>query len=376
VTSAADVIVIGAGVVGAACARELAMAGHGVLVLERDTPAAGVTAAGMGHIVVMDDSPAQLALTALSRGLLTALAPELAPDVEFDQCGTLWIAETDAEFAAARAKLSVLDAAGVTADMLDADALAEAEPGLRPGLAGALRVPDDGVLYQPALTRWLLSEAAAHGARIRTRCGIVRLAAGGVRVGEEMLASGHVIVAAGPESVELLPELPVIPRKGHLAVTSRMPALVRHQLVELGYLRSAHTMSRESVAFNIQPRRSGQLLIGSSRELAGYDRQVNHALLGAMLERAISFMPAVASLDVLRVWTGCRPATPDKLPLIGPCPERASTWVATGHEGLGITTALGTAALLRCMLGGEPPPMDVSVFDPGRAMARAAGDHA
>src|SRR5581483_5048688 len=91
----------------------------------------------------------------------------------------------------------------------------------------------------------------------------------------------------------------------------------RHQLVELGYLTSAHVMTTESVAFNLQPRRTGQVLIGSSRELVGWDAALNHDLLRRMLRRAIEFVPRLSDLSVIRCWTGFRPATADKLPLIG-----------------------------------------------------------
>ncbi|MDE3054248.1 MAG: FAD-dependent oxidoreductase, partial [Gemmatimonadota bacterium] len=158
-----DVVIVGAGIVGAACAFELARAGLSVTVLDAAYPAAGATSAGMGHIVVMDDSPAQLALTALSRRLWADLAPDLPPSCEDVRAGTLWIAASDDEMDAVEAKRALSAAAGVDAEVLDARALADAEPHLRPGLAGALRVPDDRVLYPPAAARGLRDRAAALG---------------------------------------------------------------------------------------------------------------------------------------------------------------------------------------------------------------------
>src|ERR1044071_5342783 len=87
-----DVIIVGAGIVGAACAAECARAGLKVLVLDRGPIAGGTTAAGMGHIVVMDDSDAQFSLTHFSRTLWQQLSPQLPADVEYDPCGTLWLA--------------------------------------------------------------------------------------------------------------------------------------------------------------------------------------------------------------------------------------------------------------------------------------------
>jgi glycine/D-amino acid oxidase-like deaminating enzyme len=320
----------------------------------------------MGHIVAMDDSPAQLALTVLSRSLLHALADRLPRAVELEWCGTLWIATNEEELAEARRKQALFAGQGIPTELLDDDALHEAEPALRPGLAGALLVPDDGVLYQPQLTRWCLEGARRAGAELRLHLPVTAIGADGVETAGGRVAAGRVLVAAGVDSAELLPGLAIVPRKGHLAVTARRPGFVRHQLVELGYLQSAHTMSAASVAFNVQPRQTGQLLIGSSRELVGRDPAVNYVVLGQMLDRAIAFVPGLDSLDVLRVWTGFRPATADKLPMIGPWPGLGNVWVAAGHEGLGITTALGTAALVETQMLGRELPLDAAPYRPDR----------
>jgi glycine/D-amino acid oxidase-like deaminating enzyme len=371
-----DLIIVGAGVVGAACAMYAAEAGLAVLVLERDRPAGGVTSAGMGHIVAMDDSPAQLTLTAFSRGLLANLAADLPAVVEYDRCGTIWVAASSDELDAARAKCELYHSNALRAELLDARSLASAEPQLRPDLAGGVLVPDDGVLYQPVFTRWLLDRAQRSGAVVRSGVAVHALSRHGVQSNAGPLAGGATLIAAGTDTCQLLPMLPIIPRKGHLAVTARMPGTVRHQLVELGYLQSAHAMTRSSVAFNVQPRRTGQLLIGSSRELAGSDRSMNRAVLGQMLARAISFMPVIADIDVLRVWTGMRPATSDGLPFIGRVPGRARVWVASGHEGLGITTALGTGAIVTALLTGTESPVNAAPFSPDRACEPAGASHA
>ncbi len=367
-----DVVIIGAGIVGAACAHALSREGMRVLVCESAFPGSGATAAGMGHVVVMDDSAPQLALTVFSRRLWADLAPALSLDCE-DECpGTLWIAGDEAELALVAQKRVVYEAAGVRADVLDAHALAAAEPNLRPGLAGALFVPDDRILYPPNAARWLLAAAAERGAVVRSGVqvtavgsGTVTLATGSAR---EKISAAAVVLAAGIDAPALVPALPVAPRRGHLVITDRYPGLVHSQLVELGYLRSAHTMSGASTAFNLQPRTTGQLLIGSSRELAGRDLSVNPTIVREMVQRAVTFVPALADCLAIRTWTGFRPATPDKLPLIGPWPDVPGLWIATGHEGLGITTATGTAAIVAAGITGRDAPIDATPFLPGRRM--------
>lgn len=369
--ASATAIVVGAGVVGAACARELARAGLSVTVLDASYAGGGVTAAGMGHLVVMDDSPAQLALTAFSTRLWRELQPTLARGVEYDQCGTIWVAEREAQLDAVRASADVYRAHGIECEMLTSSRLAALEPNLRRGLAGGLLAPGDAVLYPPAAALALLDDARRHGAAIRERCAVDEIEAHAVRVGRTTLRADIIVNAAGPQAARLTPELPIVPRRGHLAITDRAPGFVRHQLVELGYLASAHQMTSESVAFNVQPRTTGQVLIGSSRELVGWDSGTNRALLCRMLERAVSFLPALARLSVLRTWTGFRPATPDKLPLIGRWDPVDGLWIAAGHEGLGITTSLGTARLLCDLILGHDTTIDPAPYAPVRVLTAA-----
>lgn len=344
-----DVAIVGAGIVGAACAYYLRCEGLEVAVLDRCAPASGVTGAGMGHLVVMDDSPTQLAFTAWSVGLWEELLGDITCEAE--RPGTLWLAANEGEWVACAAKREVYRAAGVEAELVDAKALRAIEPILRHDLVGALRVPGDRVIYAPKACVGLLQMANVNVERRE----VTNL---------DEIEAGQVVVATGASTKVFLPQLPVVPRKGHLAVTDRYPGLLRHQLVELGYLSSAHGDTGPSVAFNLQPRATGQIVIGSSREFVGWDGAVRCDILGRMMARATEIAPGLAKANVIRTWTGFRPATPDHLPIIGRVAER--TWVAAGHEGLGITTATGTGRLIAEMLTGRPISCDPSPFSPGR----------
>lgn len=373
---APDVIIIGAGLVGTMTALGLSEAGARVTLIEADFPGGGSTGAAMGHIVAMDDSPEQLALCAHSRKRWGQLAASLPPSGELDRCGTLWIAADDAELEAGRGRLAGYAGHHVTAEVVDARALYQLEPQLRPGLAGALHVPGDAVCYPPAIARTLSERAAASGRCAIRRARVQAVVPHAVQLLDgETLRAGAIVVAAGVASPDLVPGLPIVPRKGHLVISDRHPGLVRHQLIELGYMQSAHTFGAASVAFNVQPRRTGQVLIGSSRELVGFDAQINRELLGAMLRRATDFLPALRRVRALRTWVGFRPATPDKLPLIGRWPAIDGVWIAAGHEGLGITMATGTADLIVAGILGTRPPVNADPFRPDRpmpAMAHAA----
>jgi glycine/D-amino acid oxidase-like deaminating enzyme len=141
---------------------------------------------------------------------------------------------------------------------------------------------------------------------------------------------------------------------------------VRHQLVELGYLKSAHSLTADSVAFNVQPRKTGQVLIGSSRQFGDEGTAVRTEIVSAMLERAQFYLPEIGTCSAIRTWTGFRAATPDKLPLIGPWPGDETVLLATGHEGLGITTSLATARLIADALTGATSEISTQPYLPVR----------
>jgi glycine/D-amino acid oxidase-like deaminating enzyme len=367
-----DAIVVGAGIVGAACARALAAEGMRVTVLDARYAGGGTTAAGMGHLVVMDDSPEQLALTAFSLDLWRGLSSQLPASVELDSCGTIWVAEDTAQMNAVLDKQRVYREHGIDSEVLTASRLAQLEPNLRIGLAGGLLVPGDAVVYPPSAALWLLDQARAAGATVREGCAVDEIMDHAVRCGDEVIHADVIVNAAGAEAARLTPELPIVPRKGHLAITDRYPGFCRHQLVELGYLTSAHVMTSESVAFNVQPRSTNQVLIGSSRELVGWNPATNRSVLRQMLDRAVRFMPALSRLSIVRTWTGFRPATPDKLPLIGRWEPTGGLWIAAGHEGLGITTSLGTARLLADLVIGRRSSIDSAPFSPMRVLSASS----
>jgi D-hydroxyproline dehydrogenase subunit beta len=185
------------------------------------------------------------------------------------------------------------------------------------------------------------------------------------------LGADRILLAVGTEC-DLLPALPVKKRKGHLAITDSYPGFIHHQLVELGYLKSAHKVAADSVAFNIQPRLSGQLVIGSSRQYGSDDPAVEPAILKEMMDRARAYMPKLVDVSILREWAGFRAATVDKLPLIGPALGISSDptlWLVVGFEGLGITSSLGAARLLTDGILGRASAIDSTPYLPSRIVA-------
>lgn len=357
----ADTIVVGAGIVGAACAQALAASGQQVLVL--DDLRASATAAGMGHLVVMDDSPAELQLSALSLRLWQQWSTQLPNNCAWHPSGTLWLAASAEDQVVALKKQARLQAHGIECTLVSPAHLQSMEPALRAGLQGALHVPQDAVVYAPNVVRWLLEGPGTPATLRRRHAEVVAIEEPNVRLADgSVLRANAVVLANGIHAPTLCPDLPIRAKKGQLLITDRYPGTVHHQLVELGYVSSAHHATGPTVAFNVQPRPTGQLLIGSSREFDDTSNTLNMPMLEKMLRLAVDYLPCLRDFNAIRSWTGVRAATPDGLPILGPHPTRQGLWLAVGHEGLGATTAPASAQILVAQMTGGVSPIDPTPY--------------
>jgi len=366
-----DVIVVGAGIVGAACAAELQALGGDVLLVDGSIPGGGVTAAGMGHLVALDETDDELDLCLLSLARWDDYLSTMAGRAEHVRCGTLWVAQDDAQMARARVRAGRLGRRGWDAVEVSGDELARMEPALRTGLAGAVRVARDGVVFPPAVARDLADTIVALGGRTRFGTAVARVDAGAITLASgERIAAGDVVVATGTAVTRLLPDIPIFPRKGHLAITARYPRRLTHQVVSMAYGQTEGRTEAGSdalaVAANVQPRVTGQWLIGSCRQDGVQHADVDPRVLAQVLRSAIALLPCLADMKIIRSWTGMRPATYDGRPVIGRHPTLSRVWVAAGHEGLGVTTAFGTAQLLADLMLDRPASIPDAPYSPSR----------
>ncbi len=367
----ADVVIIGGGIVGAACAYYLTAAGLAVHLLERHFPASGTSRACDSLILLWDKSPGpELALGQASAALWTQLAETLADDFEYARPGTLMLAENEAALAAGRAKAEAMSAAGVRAEVVDEVGLPALEPNLAPDLAGGVFFPDDAQVDARRATLALLAAARRQGLTLHdqaevTAIRLLRTPAGQVsgvvtRAGE--IATERVVCAAGVWSNQVAGlvglEPPVRPRKGHVLVTAKVPGLIRHPLLEGGYVTTVQSAEEGlQAALVAELTASGSLLLGSSRQFTGYDRSVSLAVVQAIARRAVRFLPALAKVGLIRSYAGLRPWSPDHLPLIGPVEAVPGFYLATGHEGAGICLAPITGQLIAALIIGSDEPI-------------------
>lgn len=359
-----DVIIVGGGIIGVTTALSLAQSGLTLALIEPAAIGAATTAASMGHLTILDGNADELALSKRSLDLWLACKNDLPRDNDFRQCGTIWLAEDDEELAEAKRKAQLYQANQIRAELLDEKQLAQLEPHLARDLAGGLRVPDDAIIYPPLAAYYFFERALALGV-ITIRDRVIKIEEQTVTTAnQQRYHAERIIVCAGNQSVDLLPHLPIKKKKGQLAITERGQALLQHQVIELGYIKKAHLNDGASVAANLQPRPTQQILIGSSRQFGDNDSAINWSLLRAMLQRAQRFVPTLNQQNIVRVWTGFRPTTPDNLPLIGALTK--SIWVNAGHEGLGIATSLASAELITQQIHQQPCTLNSAAFAPTR----------
>jgi glycine/D-amino acid oxidase-like deaminating enzyme len=379
-TPKADVVIIGGGIVGAACAYYLCSAGLKVHLVERDFPASGTSRACDGLILAWDKAPgAELELAQASAALWAELAGQLDLDFEYGRTGTILLAESEPGMAAGRDRAEAMQAAGIRAEVLDGAGLRSLEPNLAPDLPGGAYFPDDAQVDPRRATLAMLSAAQAHGLTVQPHAEVIAIQGTGdgqgamrgvvTRAGE--IAADHVVCAAGvwSDAVARLAglELPTRPRKGHILVTAQAPGLIRHPLLEGGYVSTIQSAAEDlQVALVAEMTAGGTLLLGSSRQFAGFDRSVSLPVMQAIAARAVRFLPSLAKLPVIRSYAGLRPWSPDHLPLIGPAAAVPGFYLATGHEGAGIGLAPITGRLIADWVTGAALPPFADAVRPDR----------
>ncbi|MFE4018048.1 NAD(P)/FAD-dependent oxidoreductase [Streptomyces sp. NPDC059101] len=375
--SSPDLLVIGAGVVGAACAYYAARCGLSVTVLDRGPVAGGTTGGGEGNLLVSDKEPGpELELALYSARLWRELAEVLPVRIEYEPKGGLVVASGEEGLAALRDFAARQATAGVTAEAVPAERLRDLEPHLAPGLAGGVHYPQDAQV-QPALAAAQLLRAG--GDRVRLRLGeeVTGLLTGargevrGVRTPSGDLHAPYVVNAAGTWGGELARlagvRLPVRPRRGFVLVTEPLPRVVRRKVYAADYVAD---VASDSAALQtsavVEGTPAGPVLIGASRERVGFDRSLSVEALGRLAAQAVRLFPVLATVRALRTYAGFRPYLPDHLPAIGPDPRRPGLLHACGHEGAGIGLAPATGRIIaECLTGGELP-LDITAFRPER----------
>ncbi|MFC4465359.1 NAD(P)/FAD-dependent oxidoreductase [Streptomyces xiangluensis] len=376
-----DVVVVGAGMVGAACALYAARAGLDVVLVDRGAVAGGTTGAGEGNLLVSDKEPGpELELALLSGRLWGELAgePGIGAAVEYDLKGGLVVASSGEGLAGLEGFAGGQRAAGVEAVAVGADQLADLEPQLAGGLAGGVLYPQDAQVMPTLAAAHVVRLARAAGASLRSGWAVtevLRTGAGavrGVRTSEGEIHAPAVVNAAGTWGGEVAAlagsSLPVLPRRGFVLVTEPLaPRTVRHKVYAADYVAD---VASDSAALQTSPvvegTAAGPVLIGASRERVGFDRAFSLPVARALAAGATRLFPFLEGVRAMRAYLGFRPYMPDHLPAIGPDARVPGLFHACGHEGAGIGLATGTGHLIAQVLSEKSPDLDLTPFRPDR----------
>lgn len=360
-----DVVIVGGGAIGAACARELARTGRSVAFLDPDADdgQAWRAAAGMlaPEIESRDSEDPTVALGVAGRERLGVLAERLreslGADIGLHRKGIAQVAFDDADETRLRAQVAHQRQQSLHVDWLDADEAKGRWPWLGP-VQGALWAPAGGAVDPQRLVEALRADAIRLGA-VHIQDKAVAVERHGDRVaavrGVERYPARDVVIAAGAWSglLEGLPRpLAVAPVRGEMAALPA-PDGVGHSIV---YGRGAYLVGR-----------GNEVTVGSTMEYGGFRNEVTAAGLARIFAGASQICPALARAPVTRTWSGLRPVSADGLPLLGADPSLGGLWYATGHGRNGILLSGITGVLIRQLVTGEATVIeDLSAYDPGR----------
>ncbi|MDX5575864.1 NAD(P)/FAD-dependent oxidoreductase [Streptomyces sp. ID01-9D] len=359
------VVVVGAGIVGAACAFHAVAAGLDVTVLDRGPVGAGTTSRGEGNILLSDKEPGpELELARLSRELWDEVAAELGPkSVEFETKGGLVVASTPEALTALHAFAARQAESGVRTEPVERPG--DLEPHIAPGLPGGVHYPQDAQVQPVLAAAGLLRAAVRRGARTHTGEAVAAVTGTGGRITGVRTADGSVLAAdavvnaagtwGGEVGRRLGTPVEILPRRGFVLVTEPLPPMIRRKVYSADYVANvASSDAGLETSCVVEGTRAGTILIGASRERVGFDTAMNPAVVTALAAQACRLFPFLRGVHLIRAYRGFRPYCPDHLPVVGPDARVPGVVHACGHEGAGIGLAPATGALVTAQLLGKP----------------------
>lgn len=381
----ADVIIIGGGIMGCSVAWQLCRRGKKVLVLERKDVASGSAGATDGVVGYHTKKPgAEMDLAVQSIAMFRKLSEKLGEDVEFDfTAGGMQPAEDRMQFELLSGIAEEQRKSGVDIRMISGDEARRLEPNLADDIYGALYCPTSGKINPLKLTNAFAHAAKRLGAVIQTETEVTGLiiregAVHGVHTDRGDYYSDVIVDAGGSWAGQIAKmagfDLPVIPRKGQLAVTEPVGLFLRAtvQCALYNIIKFRPEAVRDprakklGASLSIGQTANGGLLIGSTREFAGYEKENTFEAIDVMMKRAIRFFPGLENVDVIRFFSGFRPYTPDGMPMLGETAPLHGFYMAAGHEGDGIALSPITGKLIAELITEGKPSYNIDVFSPNR----------
>jgi glycine oxidase len=368
-TRKADVVIVGAGIIGLSIARELARRGErDVTVIERGElgKEASWAAGGILAPQVEADKPNEFfQLACASRDLYSefaaALTAETGVDVELDRTGTLYLGFNEDDEREMRWRYDWQIRKGLQIEWLTAEQARRLEPNISDQVRCALLFPNDYQVENRQLVKALIAANEKLGVKLVTNCEVQTIRIEnkrvvGVETSEGFVAAPVIVAAAGAWTSQLMPaqpssDLKIEPIRGQM-VCFKAPQIARHVIYSpRGYL---------------VPRRDGRLLAGSTSDHVGFDKSVTDDGVKSIISMAMEMAPSLKNMAVDHSWAGFRPHAEDDLPVLGPDEDVEGLIYATGHYRNGILLAPITAELIADSIVYRKTPAALAAFQPSR----------
>jgi len=384
--NAAEAVIIGGGIIGNSIAYFLTQSGVKPVVIERNDLATGASGACDKAIILSSKNPGlHLQLALASAALYQELDSELGPEIEYAKDGGMIVIENSEQWEAMENFAARQRQIGLNVKMLDKKETREVQPALAEHILGCTYHPDDAEVNPINITLQLAKKARQNGAQYLLHTEATAIKTDGGRVKSVVTSRGSiaaplVINAAGAWAPGLFTRLgvslPIRPRKGQLLITEAKPRLIRGDILSAGYIAAKYNptlaengddvYTQLGVGLSLGQMRSGNFIIGATREFVGYDTRSTPQGIAAVARNAVRFVPALAGVNLIRTFAGLRPYTPDGLPILDWVHGIEGLFVAAGHEGDGIALAPITGKLVSQVVTGEKPQVDVTALGIGR----------
>lgn len=369
-----EVVIIGAGIVGAMCAYYVNRAGLKAIVIDRGTVASGTTGAGEGNIMVSDKSPGpELELALKSRDMWFEVAQDLGNEFELVAKGGLAVSRGDASslFELSNSQ----SVAGVQTKRVGASEIQELEPFISKAIQNGVHYPQDAQCQPMLAAAHILRQLQRRGLEFIVHQEVLKIERKSenltVRTSTLEIQSDFVVNAAGTWAGEIArlagSELPIMPRRGFILVTAPLPKYVNHKVYDSEYVDNVASSDADlQTSTVIEGTQSGTILIGASRERVGFDKSISVSVIQRLARQATSLFPILAGAQLLRVYNGFRPYSPDHLPVIGADSLIPGLYHCAGHEGAGIGLSAGSGKVIAQLIKNETPIVNPEPFSPAR----------
>ncbi|MCJ2147584.1 FAD-dependent oxidoreductase [Bacillus sp. B19-2] len=376
-----DIVVIGAGIIGSSVAYYLSKEGYSVALVEKGDIANGTSSRCDAVALICDKKPGiDTAIGFKSIQLYKELAKEFSFDFEFFSRGSLYVCETDQELEIARDYVAQQVAAGYEMRMVDRQELPDIEPHLAGDLMGGIWTEVDSTMNPYLVCYAFIEEAKKYGLTLFTNHEvreIVQAPDGGiesVKTDRTTIHTKQIVNCAGVwagkigEMVGI--DIPIRPRKGLILITEKTKKVVNQKVHEFGYMLSkfediqykrsvSQLVEDNNIAFTIEPTEAHNFLVGGHRAFKGYDIRSEHDVMRGIAERAIRFLPVLKDIQCIRAYAGIRPWVVDHLPIVSEVEEVPGFYIASGHEGDGISMAPITGKMVAQLISNQETDFNI-----------------